>query len=344
MKKFDDRKFVSLKRNKRQILRTLIKQQSLEEKDIERGRVIVQEGRSYLVESIDDPSRSLAQCVISGTVSTENLDSTILVVGDYVSFKRDGSSISADLDSGKILNIEKRESFLSRKDLIKPQEDIIAANIEKLIIFCSAAEPFYNTRLIDRYIIAAEIGSLEPVICVNKMDLVDSQEAEVKEDLDVYRKLGIKLFFISALNKSNFEPFFNYISKSSSVLSGPSGCGKSTLINSVFGKELQKINEISEKWNKGTHTTSSIKLFKFQQGGEIIDTPGIREFAIWGLIPSELHLYFHEFDDYSPQCRYVRCTHIHEPDCAVLKALEDGQISYRRYESYLNIYSTIEDK
>ncbi len=338
MKTSDDRKFVSLKRNKRQILRTLIKDVNFDQVNIERGKVVAQEGRNYIIESTEN-EKNFVECVISGTVASENFDSTILVVGDSVSFKRDGLSKSTNLDSGKILSIEKRKSFLSRKDVIKPKEDIIAANIDKLIIFCSAAEPFYNTRLIDRYLVAAEIGSIEPVICVNKIDLVDFEE--VQEDLEMYSKLGIKIFYISALNKLNLDDFLNYINKSSCVLSGQSGCGKSTLINSIFGKKLQKIKEVSEKWSKGMHTTSSIKLFKFDEGGEIIDTPGLREFAVWGIEPEELYLYFHDFDEFSDKCRFVRCTHIHEPDCAVLDAVENELIDFRRYESYINIYNTL---
>jgi len=340
MKTKDDRKFVSLKRNKRQILRTLIKDVNITNENIERGKVVIQEGRNYIIESADkSDEKNLVECVISGTVASENVDSTILVVGDYVSFKRDGLSKSTNLDSGKIISIKKRKTFLSRKDVIKPKEDIIAANIDKLIIFCSAAEPFYNTRLIDRYLIAAEIGSIEPVICVNKIDLANIDE--IDNDLNMYKKLGIKIFFISALNKTNLDEFLEYINRSSCVLSGQSGCGKSTFINSIFQKKLQKIKDVSEKWSKGMHTTSSIKLFKFDTGGEIIDTPGLREFAVWGVIPDELHLYFHDFDDFSSKCKYVRCTNIHEPECAVLDAVENDLIDFRRYESYLNIYNSL---
>ena len=269
--------------------------------------------------------------------SSYNLN--ILAVGDFVWFKPELSS-RKNINTGTIIKVEERFSFLSRQSINSPNEQIIVSNADNLVIVMSVINPIYNRRLIDRYIIAAELGNLKPIICINKIDLFEDDELHY--DFKVYQKLGINVFFVSALLGKGMDTFSESLKDTVSILSGPSGTGKSTVINNLLNKEVQSVNDISMKTFKGKHTTSNIQVFQLPNGGEIIDTPGIREFALWGLDKQEVSLYFHDFDPYYEKCKYLHCSHTHEPDCEVIKAVENNLIDHQRYESYLNIYDSID--
>lgn len=337
--------------------RTILKNSLKDISNYKLGKIVTSFGSSYLVQELilselnqklishtnskkyaikDD---TIYECILSGTLVSRNKKSTILAVGDIVYFEQE-KQINSSKDIYRIVQVFDRHSWLSRKDVLSPNEHIIAANVDKLLIQMSAAEPMYNRRLIDRYLVAAEQGEIEPAICINKIDLLDCKE--LRQDFQVYEKMEIPVFFISAMNQSGLEPIMKFIKDSVTVISGPSGVGKSTLINNIIGINTQIVQEISERTNKGRHTTSFVKLFTADNGIQIIDTPGIREFAVHGIKKEELALYFKDFEDFHLNCKFLPCTHTHEPGCAVKEAVENGLIDIDRYESYLNLYDSFD--
>ncbi len=300
------------------------------------GTVFASMGKNFIV-CPDNETDKFIDCIYGATIQSSHSDTSLLSVGDKVRF-----SLKQGKDKlGRIVSVGDRFSKLSRKAIGYEHEQVIASNMDYLIITVSADEPPYNKRLIDRMIIAAEQGSMTPVICVNKCDLFPA--SDMLDDLAVYSALGIELFIISTKTGENFDSFANFLSGKNSVMSGPSGVGKSSIINAIFGEEQQIINIISQRTNKGQHTTSYSKMFALPDSGLLVDTPGIREFFPWGIGKEELPFFFHDFDDYFRDCKYLPCSHTHEPDCKIIEAVESGDIDPERYQSYLNIYDTLED-
>lgn len=276
------------------------------------------------------------ECVLGGTVITPYDNINIVAVGDSVYFlKPDGNN-----SQGMILKVNERKSKLSRKSVKKTDnEQIIAANIDLVLIFLSAADPYYNKRLIDRYIVSCEYNNLKYSIVINKADLMDNDY--LKEDLTVYSDLGIKVYLISVEKELGLNQLMDDLKEKTALLTGPSGVGKSTFLNSVLENETQKIGAVSERTTKGKHTTSFVSMFDTKYEGRLIDSPGLREFGLWELNKNELQLFFHEFDDYRNKCKYIPCTHIHEPNCAVIEALNNGNIDLERYYSYVQIFESL---
>jgi ribosome biogenesis GTPase len=329
----DRKKTPSLKFKKRKVTRSLTKTEGFISDIALKGLVCGISGTRILVET---ESSGCFECTTAGVVITKNENQSIVAVGDVVYILPDKNQ------SGKtatIIKVEERRNHFSRKEVGYEKEDVIAANIDILIVMLSVKSPKYNKRLLDRFLVTAELNNVEPIICINKIDLSD--DINLKSDFDIYKKLKYQTFFISAKELIGMNELKEIINDKTCVLSGPSGSGKSTFINSMMGKSKQFVQETSNKTNKGRHTTSSVKMFKLSNGSRIIDTPGVREFGIWGLEKSELALYFHEFDDFNPKCKYYPCTHTHEPECAVIDALEKGMIDYGRYESYLNLFDSL---
>lgn len=302
------------------------------------GKVIASYGKTYIVEYGNSEDALQIECFLSGKVITPHSDSSIIAVGDDVSFITNLNS-----GVGSIMKIEQRRTFLSRLAVGKnPTEHVLASNVDYEVIIQSVVHPSYNRRLIDRMIIAAEMGMLSAALCINKIDLFDDEE--LRDDFVTYINLGIPVFYISAYAGDGFESFRNFINGKKCVFTGPSGSGKSTILNKLLGAETQVVGEVSRKTTKGKHTTSATRMLKLEGGGVVIDTPGIREYGLWGIIKNELHLYFHDFDEISKSCRYYPCTHTHEPGCSVPHAVENGLIDPQRYESYLNLFESIEEK
>lgn len=312
----------------------------------EQGIVTLVIGNMFWVQPVDENNKlidELLECNKSGTLITANIQSTLIAVGDEVHFIRDKHKARSktEYSQGTIVKIEERKTYLSRLANFKKDEQIIAANVDNLLVMASTAEPYYNKRLIDRYLVAAEYGFLKPAICINKTDLIPAKE--VKDDLEIYKKLGIEVFYISAEKNKGIKKLTDFLKDKSTVFSGPSGVGKSTLLNLLLGEERQIVREVSDKTSKGKHTTSYVQMFTLPFGGVVVDSPGLREFQLFAMPKEELIHYFHDFDEYSDNCKFTACTHTHEPDCGVKQAVENEKIDTERYESYLNIFYSLEE-
>ncbi len=322
---------------KRTPKRILIKKEGNVPPDAMYGTVVAAMGKAYVVENKADGS--LVDCITAGTIISGNDITSLLAVGDNVRFTLSKSSEDGE-ETGSIVMVEPRTTILSRKAVYVYGEHVVAANCENLLILMSAADPFYNKRLIDRFIVSAEQGEMNIALCINKMDLMDKKFIE--EDMKVYTQLGIKVFYACAVKNKGIDKLRDYLAGGMTVLSGPSGVGKSTIINKLLGEEIQSIGEVSDSTGKGKHTTSYVRMLKLEGGGCVVDTPGIREFGLSRMNKAELALYFHDFDPYYEKCRYMPCTHTHEPGCAVKEAVEDGRLDPERYVSYVNMYESLE--
>ncbi|MCL2040276.1 MAG: ribosome small subunit-dependent GTPase A [Bacteroidetes bacterium] len=301
-----------------------------------RGKVVSIVGKYVMVEAKINGALEDVRCVQTGTIISKSKHSNLIAAGDEVYFDYSNSGLS------KVVKVCDRVSKFSR---ISPsnrhKEQVIAANLDTLIIFASVFEPMLNTRLIDRYLVAARLNKIVPLICINKIDLCSV--AELSGLMSVYKKLGIEVHFISSLyGGAELDKLKAKIINKKSVISGNSGSGKSTFMNALLGYKAQIVKEISDRTNKGIHTTSFSRLYKLSRKGWIIDTPGLREFGIWDLDKEEIGVIFPDFNDYYLHCKYTSCTHTHEPSCAVINAVEDGTIDAERYNSYLNIYESLE--
>ena len=300
------------------------------------GKVIFTAGKNYIV--VDENNVEF-ECIVSGTISTEHGKASVLAVGDNVQFLPPDDE--RGINYGSVISVETRESWLSRKPLIGIREDVLAVNADHLLIIMSADNPIYNTRLIDRLLVAAQIGNLNVSLCINKVDLYDV--SMLKKELAHYKKIVDKLFFVSCHKNYGIDELVKYLNSKKTIFAGPSGVGKSTVLNKILGYDAQKIQTVSDKWKKGKHTTSSARLYKISDDFTIIDTPGIREFGIVNIDKEELTLYFREFEDCYEHCKFMPCSHTHEPGCEVKDAVERGKINFDRYQSYINIYESLKD-
>jgi ribosome biogenesis GTPase len=289
-----------------------------------RGRVLSIAPSSIEVD-IDDTS---IFCKIRGSLKQEKTDQKNLVaVGDFVIVD----------DENQIVFIEERISFLSRKEnLSRRKEHLIATNIDLVLITASVEDPPIKPSLIDRYIIATIKGNMQPVVVINKIDL--NPTCPIVAELEkIYTDLGIPFLKVSAVDKTGFEDLKKIMQGKSSVFSGQSGVGKTSLINDITGSSY-KTAEVVEKTRKGSHTTTKAHLIKIGKGSFCVDTPGIKSFSLWDISSSELLSYFHDLQSFSDHCKYVNCTHRHEPSCTVRQAAEEGKLSLLRYNSYLTIW------
>ncbi len=282
-------------------------------------------------------------CTLKGTLKQQNTRMKNLVaVGDFVLFES-----SSENQSGTIAQIKERRSILSRADnLSRRKEQLIAVNIDQVLITCSVLQPPLKPFLIDRYIIAAQKGNMQPVILVNKIDLLTAPALTLSEELllenekalfelfmQTYRSLGIPILAISTTTQEGIEALKEIMHNKASVFSGQSGVGKTSLINAVLDKNLP-IGKLASHTYKGSHTTTTARLLPIEGGGFCIDTPGIRSFGMWDLKKEEIAEYFPEIFEIGLKCRYPNCSHLQESDCAVQKAVEEERISPLRFDSY----------
>ncbi len=307
----------------------------LSKEDFKKGRVLSITPQGIVVECENE----IYTCSLRGLLKKDKSQFMNLVtVGDFVLFE-----IGSDKE-GLIAHVEPRKSTLSRADnLSRRKEQLIAANIDQVIITTSVVSPPIKPFLVDRYIIATKKGGMTPLIVINKVDLLDDEnqdpilretEKEIYEAfLEAYRIAGIPVISLSIVSGVGLEQLHELMKDKASVFSGQSGVGKSSLINSLLGTNL-KVGKIVGRTQKGAHTTTTTQLLPLSFGGWCIDTPGIKSFGVWDLKKDEVERHFTEIHALGKQCKYPNCSHVHEEDCAVINAVEAGEISELRYESY----------
>jgi ribosome biogenesis GTPase len=257
----------------------------------------------------------------------------LLVVGDHVLFRKE------NIEQGLICNILPRKSSLSRAGAYtRHREHILAANLDQLFITVSLSRPCISSSLIDRFIISCLKGNITPSIVLNKVDLIYEErlEKELKTLLDAYQAAGVKTYVVSAKTKEGLKALQEGLAGKVSSFVGPSGTGKSSLLSILLDREL-KTGAIVERTLKGAHTTTRSEAFFLQGSGIVIDTPGIKSFALWQVSEEELQQYFPEIRRIGEMCYYQNCRHLEEPDCAVKKAVENNELSEARYTSYAHI-------
>lgn len=306
------------------------------------GRVLSITSQTVLVDS----EGNLFQCQLRGLLKKEKMRlKGLVVVGDFVSF----SPISQQ--EGVIVGVEPRYSFLSRADnLSRQKEQLIAANLDQVIITASVMAPSLKPSLIDRYIIAARKGNMAPLVVINKVDLLDdpSFPLEIREKerelllecVEAYKKVEIPLLLLSAVRGEGISALKKMMIGYSSVFSGQSGTGKSSLINQTVGLHLP-VGGMVRHTKKGAHTTTCAHLVPLEEGGFCIDTPGVKSFGVWDLFPDEVEAYFSEIHSVGEQCKFPDCSHSHEGGCAVIQAVEKKEISSLRYASYLSLRDVV---
>jgi ribosome biogenesis GTPase len=319
------------------------RQQKLSEESLSRGRVLAIQSEGILVEH----EGQIFSCSLRGLLKKEKtLHKNLVTVGDFVLFEKISSN------EGTIADVEPRYSILSRADnLSRRREQLIAANIDQVLITTSVLSPPLKPSLVDRYIIAAQKGKMTPIIVVNKIDLlerendafVDQERALYQEFLHSYSLTGIPVISASVVTGTGLDELRSIMRDKASVFSGQSGVGKSSLINAIAHLNLE-IGDVVEKTQKGSHTTTQSKLLSLEFGGWCIDTPGIKSFGLWELDKDEIEQHFVEIEEEGHACYFPNCLHLHEEGCAVKKAVEQGKISFLRYESYLALMESADQK
>ena len=279
----------------------------------QKGRVITRYGQRQLVES---STGKLFQCT-----GRQNIG--LSVAGEEVIFQPAGGV------EGIVTAILPRKNELSQKN------KLIATNIDQLWLVV-ATEPHYQFELIDRYLILAENSNLPINIIVNKIELLNELD-QLSQDFSLYQKINYQVHFISVKKQFNLESLKNQLTNKTNIFLGQSGVGKSSLINTLIPDLEIRINEISSKSKRGKHTTTNTTIYHIPSGGDLIDSPGIREFQLDDFDAIQIVNGFREFKALIGKCRFRNCQHINEPDCAVKIALDAGNIHPSRYENYLNL-------
>jgi ribosome biogenesis GTPase len=278
-----------------------------------------------------------------GKFKIDNITSTNpIAVGDFVDVDKEEIA-----EESVIVNkIYPRKNYITRQSPHnKYQHHIIASNLDQSLLFATLKDPKTSSGFLDRFLVASEAYHVPAIIVFNKSDLYKTKEQEKFEELkEIYEKIGYRILSMSISENTGVEEVKDLLKDKTTLISGHSGVGKSSFINAIFPELSLKTQDVSGWSGKGLHTTTFAEMFDLPFGGKIIDTPGMREFALMDIEEQELSHYFPEMRALINDCRFNNCRHIDEPGCAVTKSVEEGRISSQRYISYLNILSSMEGR
>jgi ribosome biogenesis GTPase len=277
------------------------------------------------------------ECRIKGRFRLEGIKSTNpIAVGDNVDFELEAKN---NTETGVINRIEERKNYIVRKSVnLSKQTHIIAANIDQVFLLVTLNNPPTFTSFIDRFLVTAEAYGIKTILLFNKIDTYDEETLlEVKYLESIYRKIGYECINISATTGRNIDKVKALMEGKVSMFAGHSGVGKSTLVNAIEPSLDLKTKAISEQHNQGQHTTTFAEMFDLSFDAKIIDTPGIKGFGVVDMEREEVGDYFPEFFALKQDCKFNNCIHLNEPKCAVKQALENDDVSYSRYRSYVQI-------
>lgn len=282
---------------------------------------------------IETTDQEVLRCNIRRTV-------TSLVCGDEVIFRR--AKVSDGDLAGVIEAVHERRTQLTRPDFYDGVK-VVAANIDQ-ILMVSAVVPEFTPQIIDRYLVACEDMGIEPILLLNKIDLLDQESLEyIDEVLDIYRELGYRVLLVSTKSGEGIDELKHMLEDKNNIFVGQSGVGKSTLVNTVLPNADILTKEVSENSGLGQHTTTVSRLHHLPSGGNLIDSPGIREFGLWHLDVERVTWCFKEFREFIGGCRFRDCKHLNDPGCLLREAVDEGKISELRFESYHRILESMAD-
>lgn len=299
-----------------------------------KGVVYKSTGSWYTVKGEDG---NFYQSRIKGKFRLQGIKSTNpIAVGDRVGFSIEEVD---GVKNGIISEIEERENFIVRKSVnLSKQTHIIASNIDVVFLVITLNNPPTTTSFIDRFLMTANAYGIEVILLFNKVDVYTQDElAEVRYLAELYRSIGYACIGISAKKQKNIDQVFELMKGKTCMFSGHSGVGKSTLVNTIEPSLELKTKEISNQHKQGQHTTTFAEMYDLQDDIRIIDTPGIKGFGIVNFEPEEIGKYFPEFFERQGDCKFNNCLHKNEPKCAIKEALEEGEITWSRYNSYLQM-------
>ncbi|MBN9352272.1 MAG: ribosome small subunit-dependent GTPase A [Chitinophagaceae bacterium] len=303
-----------------------------------KGTVYRSTGSWYIVKTEDG---SFIEARLRGKMKTDDFTSTNPVaVGDQVLLEKD--------EQGDIMitDIQTRKNYIIRQSpQNKNMQHIMAANIDQSLLMASIRNPKTSTGFIDRFLVASEAFHVPAILVFNKKDLYQEKDIRQYDKIkSMYQKAGYPVMLVSVTENKGLRILKNVLRGKRTLVSGHSGVGKSSLINLLLPDLAIKTQDVSGWSGKGLHTTTFTEMYDLPFGGSIVDTPGMREFALMDIEPVELSHYFTEMKPLIGQCRFNNCLHNEEPDCTIKNAAAEGKINIDRYISYLNILDSIEKK
>lgn len=296
-----------------------------------KGTVVKSTGSWYEVTGEDGKEYG---CRIRGKLRLEGIKETNPVaVGDYVDFH-------VEEGSHAITEILPRKNHLLRKSVKKTgHSNVLAANIDLAILIATIDSPRTSLGFIDRFLVSAKAYRIPQYLVFNKTDLLSDEQQTLLEKLkSVYSSIGVAVLSISALQQQGVKELEGIVEGKTCLIAGHSGVGKSTILNILLPEAKQAVSEISSFSNKGTHTTTFAEMFQRNENTFLIDTPGVKEWGLVDMEPQEISDYFPEMRDRRLDCKFgARCLHLQEPKCAIVEAVERGEIELSRYQSYLSM-------